>query len=257
MILVKPIHSPVFLAAHDLGVEFQIGRDDVKPGWEAYVPFVRSVHLPYSGLNVAAFDSAERGESVRRLEAAIAAACQYPVDRMVIHTAGFETRNGVAVGRYDLMIASFQRLADYAGGHGVTLCMENQVLREPEKRRIYGDSASEWRRILHDIDRPNLLLTLDTSHAASSAAVFADAGERRAALADFLACPELIGHVHWSDSLLENREARYNDMHLPPGVGDLPRPFHARVKRLPVVKLLEQTCSEDAVEAALAFIAGL
>lgn len=257
MILVKPIHSPAFLWSHELGVEVQLGRDDVKPGWEAYVPYVRGVHLPYSGLNVAAFDREEREESVRQLEAAIAAACQYPVDRMVVHTAGFETRNGIAVGSYDLMITSFQRLAAFAAGREVMLCIENQVLRAPEKRRIYGDNAAEWRRILRDIDRSNVLLTLDTSHAASSAVVFADVAQRLAALDDFLACPELIGHVHWSDSRLGNQEALYQDLHLAPGAGDLPRLFHARVKRLPVVKLLEQTCSEGDVEAALAFIAGL
>jgi len=257
MILVKPIHSVAFLSAHELGVEFQLGRDDVKPGWEAYVPYVRGVHLPYSGLNVAAFDREERKESVRQLEAAIAAACRYPVDRMVIHTAGFETRNGVAVGSYDLMITSFQRLAAVAAGRGVTLCIENQVLRAPEKRRIYGDSAAEWRQILRDIDHPNVRLTLDTSHAASSAAAFADFERRLAVLDDFLACPELIGHVHWSDSRLVNQDALYQDLHLTPGAGDLPRLFHERVKRLPVIKLLEQTCSEADVEAALAFIASL
>lgn len=257
MFLVRPIHSTAFLVRHALGVEAHIGRYDIRPGWKDYVPFVRGVHLPYAGFNVAALDRILREESIRQIEVAIDTGCHYPVDRMVIHTAGFETLNGIKVGAYELLIESFQRLASYAAKHKIILCIENQVLIKPEKRHVFGDNAAEWRRIYHDIDCPNILLTLDTSHAATSVAIYSDLGQRLAALEDFLAYPELIGRIHWSDSRLENQEALYNDMHLIPGAGDLPRSFHLRIKQLPVIKLLEQNCTENEVEQALEFIAGL
>ncbi len=76
-------------------------------------------------------------------------------------------------------------------------------------------------------------------------------------LDEFLSRPELIGRVHWSDARLRNREALYNDMHLVPGRGDLPREFHRRVHQLPAVKLLEQKCTEADVLEGLKFIASL
>ena len=51
MLLVRPIHEPDFLSKHHLGVETHITRDDVKEGYEKYLPFVHGVHLPYKNVN--------------------------------------------------------------------------------------------------------------------------------------------------------------------------------------------------------------
>lgn len=257
MYLVRPIHSVEFLEANDLGVEAHIGRYDTRPGWEQYVSFVRGVHLPYVGCNLAALDADERERSIRTMIAAIETGRQYPVDRMVVHTAAFESLDTVRVGDYGLMIESFRRLADYARDVGIMLCIENQVFREPECRRIFGDSAEEWFRIHRDIGRANVALTLDVSHAATSVGVHDAAEARRRALFDFLRNPELIGRVHWSDACIERNEARFNDMHLVPGQGDLPLDFHREVNALDAVKLLEQNCSEQDVLQGLAFVRGL
>ncbi len=254
MYLVRPIHSVAFVKANDLGVEAHIGRYDTRPGWDQYVPFVRGVHLPYAGCNLAALDADERERSIRAIMAAIESGRQYPVDRMVVHTAAFESLDTVRVGDYGLMIESFRCLADYARDVGIMLCIENQVLREPAHRRIYGDCAEEWFGIHRDIDRANVALTLDVSHAATSAAVHDDVEARRRALFDFLRRPELIGRVHWSDACIDRNEARFNDMHLVPGQGDLPLDFHRKVKALDAVKLLEQNCSEQEVLQGLAFV---
>lgn len=257
MLLVRPIHSIPFLQRHGFGVEAHIGRYDQRPGWDDYVPFVHGVHLPYGGLNLAAYDDEMRQKSIQAIKDAIENACQYQVDRMVIHTAGFKSQNNVEVGKYELMIESFKELAKFAAEKNIILCIENQVLREPEMRRIFGDHPAEWLQIYHDINHSNIMLTLDTSHAATSAAIYADHKKQLAVLDEFLAFPELIGRVHWSDARLANQEAKFNDMHLVPGTGDLPREFHQRINQLPVTKLLEQNCSEEEVEQALPFIASL
>ncbi len=257
MYLVRPIHSIAFLEAQGLGVEAHIGRYDTRPGWESYVPFVGGVHLPYAGCNLASFDADERERSLRIILNGIETGRRYPVDRMVVHTAAFERQGDVRVGDYELMIGSFRRLADHAAAVGIMLCVENQVLREPEKRRIFGDSAEEWFRIVRDIDRENVALALDTSHAATSVAAYDRAEDRRNALFEFLAHSDRIARVHWSDARIERNESRFNDMHLVPGQGDLPLVFHRAVHALPAVKLLEQNCTESDVLDGLRFIRGL
>ncbi len=258
MLLVKPIHSPEFLKQHNLGVEGVIGWNDQKDNWEQYIPFVKGAHLPHSyGINLGAINRDDRHHALQKLKQAIDEARKYSVKRMVVHTSGFEKLDDVLVGEYAIMIAGLQQLADYAATDGTVLCIENQVHREPHKRRIYGDCAEEWFQVLRDVDRTNTMLTLDSSHAASSVAVIEDAAARRKALFEFLQHPELIGYVHWSDSRIENREALYTDMHLVPGSGDLPREFHRRIKQLDCPKLLEQNCTEAEVQEALQFIDGL
>ncbi len=257
MYLTRPCHRPEFLRAHNLGVEAHIGRYDRLPDWPQYIPFVYGVHLPYAGLNLAANERQARENSLRQIKLALDEGCQYPVDRMVIHTVGFESIEGVLVGSYDHMIASLRNLADYAAEKKIVLCIENQVLLDVSRRRIYGSNAAEWLQIYQDINHPNVLLTLDSSHAATSVAVYETAEERAERLFDFLAHPEWIGRVHWSDARITNNEAYQNDMHLVPGQGDLPRKFHQAIKNLPVIKLLEQRCPEEEVIAGLKFIDSL
>ncbi len=257
MYLTRPCHRPEFLREHHLGVEAHIGRYDRLPDWPQYIPFVYGVHLPYAGLNLAANDEQLRKQSLQQLKMALDEGCRYPVDRMVIHTIGYETIEGVLSGAWEHMIRSLQNLADYAAEKKIILCIENQVLREEHLHRVYGSNAAEWLQIYSDVDRANVLLTLDSSHAATSVAVYDTAEERAERLFDFLSHPEWIGRVHWSDSRITNNESRFNDMHLVPGQGDLPRKFHQAIRQLPVTKLLEQRCPEEEVIAGLKFIESL
>ena len=256
MLLICPVHTPHFLRQNDLFVEAHIGRYDALPGWEAYIPFVRGVHLPYANLNLAALNDEHRLHSIQTVKDAIDVGCQYPVDHMVMHTMGIESLDGRRIGSYERMIDGIRILADYAACKGITLCMENQAQHVPH-RVIYGVYAEEWYQICEDVDRKNLLLTLDTSHAACAAATFVGAEKRFAYMYAFLKHPEKIGRVHWSDSRLKNAEAFYKDLHLIPGEGDLPRAFHQQIKKLNAVKTLEQKRSEEDVIRGLAFLESL
>lgn len=130
-------------------------------------------------------------------------------------------------------------------------------MREPGKHRSYGYCASEWYRIYRDVARKNVMLTLDTSHAATSVAVYDELKDRQTHIFDFLEHPEWIGRVHWSDSVLADNASKFNDMHLVPGRGDLPREFHQAIKQLPCVKTLEQNASDDEHIFSFEFIESL
>jgi sugar phosphate isomerase/epimerase len=254
MILTRPLHSPEFYQAHGLGVETHITRYDILPNWPQYIPFTYGVHLPYAGMNLAALDDELRQQSLAKLESAFDEALRYPVDRMVMHTIGIEREQDEIVGSYDRMISALQSFADYAARQKIILCKENQLMPRPERRAIFGCTAKTWLQIHKDVARDNVMLTLDSSHASTSVAIFDSYEERITRLYDYLAQPELIGRIHWSDSRLKNQEALYHDMHLVPGKGDLPRDFHRKIKALDVIKLLEQKCSEEEVLEGLKFI---
>ena len=257
MLLTCPVQTPEFLSAHNLGVEVHITRDDIRPEWNQYIPFVHGVHLPYNKLNLAALDDAHRTRSVDAICSAIDTGCAYGVDRMVMHACGIESDHGEPTGTYERLIDSIRALADYAATRGITLCIENAALHNPH-RRMFGIFAHEWFQIQADVNKPNVLLTLDTSHAATSAAMLHYRAEDRFAyLYEYLKHPELIGRVHWSDSRLTYAEAYYNDLHLVPGEGDLPLDFHRQIKALDAVKTLEQRCEPERVAAGLAFIESL
>ena len=257
MLLTCPVQTPEFLKKNQLGVEVHIGRDDVQPHWAQLAPFVGGVHLPYDKLNLAALDEDWKRTSVETIQAAIDAGCVYGVEKMVMHPRGLESERGEAVGSYPRLIDSLGQLADYAAGKGITLCLENAALHQ-SKRRCYGIFAQEWLQLFEDLAHPNVLLTLDTSHAATSAAMLLDnAKDRFAYMYEFLKYPERIGRVHWSDSRLTYGEAYFNDLHLVPGDGDLPREFHRQILQLPVVKTLEQRCPGEELQRGLDFVASL
>lgn len=257
MFLICPCHTPEFLTEHGLGIEAFVTKIELLPNWEQYLPFAKGVHLPYKDLNLAALDDELRQRSIDSVKSAIDEGYnRYSVNRMVMHSMGIQRRHGVEVGNYERMIDGLRQLADYAATKNITLCLENQCLHIPHLDR-FGTMAHEWLQLPKDVERPNIMLTLDTSHAACAAATLETAEERFAYMFEFLKYPELIGRVHWSDSRLTNNEAYRNDMHLVPGEGDLPIEFHRQIKALDAVKTLEQHVSEERVIQGLQFIESL
>ncbi len=257
MLLTRPCHSPDFMDKYHIGVETHIFRTDNQPDFEQYIPYIHGVHLPYANLNLAAYDEDLRNRSIIRIKEAIDEACKYPVTELVMHPTGYEVTPEKIIGCYDLMIPSIQEIADYAAGKNKIICLENQVMREHWKHRSYGYCASEWFRIHRDVQRPNVMLTLDTSHAATSVAVYDSLADRRKHIFDFLEYKALIGRIHWSDSVLAENTSKFNDMHLVPGRGDLPKEFHQEIKKISCVKTLEQRVSDEEHIFSFEFIESL
>ncbi|MBR1952275.1 MAG: TIM barrel protein [Lentisphaeria bacterium] len=170
MLLVRPIHEPEQLKCYELGVETHITRDDIKEGYEKYIPFVHGVHLPYKDVNLAAFDPEERRAGVEHIKKCVETGCRYPVDRMVMHPCGTLSFQGVECGTYEPLIDCLREIADFMAQKGLILCLENQLYKPIDVRVVVGCHSEEWFQLYHDIDRPNVKLTFDSSHAASCAA---------------------------------------------------------------------------------------
>ncbi len=257
MLLVRPIHDPEFLAKHGLGVETHITRYDVLEGYEKYIPFVHGVHLPYKDVNFASPDEEIRQKGLAFVKSAADKAVLYPVDRVVMHPCGIMSVAGETTGVYGKLIDSLREIADYLAQKGLMLCLENQLYCPPEQKVVAACKSEDWFQLYHDVNRPNVKLTLDSSHAASCAAEEDTDEKRIAAMWKYLEHPDYIGRFHWSDSRITGGESLFRDMHLVPGKGDLPREFHQAILRHPARKLLEQKCTAEAVAEGLEFISTL
>ena len=257
MLLVRPIHDPDFLSRYSLGVETHITRDDVLDGYERYIPYVHGVHLPYKGVNFASCDETERQKGLEFVKRAADVAVRYPVDRVVMHPCGIMSINGEKSGEYGKLIDSLREIADYLAQKGLIVCLENQLYKPADVREVFACRSSEWFQLYTDLNRPNVKLTFDSSHAASCAAEEPTDEKRIAALWKYLEHPDYIGRFHWSDSRIRGGESLFRDMHLVPGQGDLPWEFHQAIWRHPARKLLEQRCTKEEVAAGLVFISGL
>lgn len=255
--LTRPCHSPEFMEKYQAGVETHIFRSEKQEDFEQYIPWIYGVHLPYAGLNLSAYNEEVRRASIQKVKEAIDVGCQYPTDRFVMHPTGYESIRGEVLGIYEILCESLREIADYAAEKKKIICLENQVMREPGNARSYGYCAAEWFRLYDDLEKPNIMLTLDSSHAATSVAVYDSLADRQKHIFDFLKRPELIGRVHWSDSVLKDNTSKFNDMHLVPGKGDLPREFHQAIKALPCLKTLEQRVSDEEHIQGFEFIESL
>jgi sugar phosphate isomerase/epimerase len=262
------------LAELNLGVEGSITADGDVRLPELAAPYLFSIHLPYSRegtrFNGGSPDETVRQDVIGRVTAAIDTAVKLGAKRGVIHPMGIQRWEGSVEATWEHTVRSIAAVVDHATAAGLQICLENNVYYwsgvadetppeqglEQRTNHIFGSTPREWLDLWRAVDRPQLRLCLDTSHAATYAARSSDPDEAARLLDEFLVEPDLIAHVHWSDSWLCDPRGR-RDAHLHVGTGTLPRAFHARVKGLAATKHLEHQTTPDQLRAELAYIAAL
>ncbi|MAG35124.1 MAG: hypothetical protein CL878_02595 [Dehalococcoidia bacterium] len=263
---------PDMVAELGLGVEALMRADGEVALPASHAPYLFSVHLPFTDdegrLNVGAYDEARREVSIDTVLGAIDVACDVGAARGVIHSMGLVRFEGAEVGDWDRTVAGLQRIADYARAKDLELVLENVVFYWPpvpphipaeqadRSQCLYqlGREPQEWRELWAAIDRDNVRLCLDTSHATTRAVASSNLEEQIKCVHEFLDVGgDLITHVHWSDNYLGGHRGR-DDSHLHVGQGTLPRAFHARVKQLAAVKHLEHKSTVEELRAELAYI---
>jgi sugar phosphate isomerase/epimerase len=266
--------DPEILAELDLGVEGSVKGDGSVTLPAAAAGRVVSMHLPYSSAgsrwNVGSDDEAVRRPAIDGVKRAIEVAKGVGAERGVIHPMGIARWSGQVEATFERTVEGLREIVDHARGAGLTLCLENNRLywdgisneARPEdadranENHILGSTPQEWRDLYHAIGRDELRLCLDTSHASTYAALSSDPARAGQLLDEYLAEPDLIAHVHWSDSWLCDPRGR-QDAHLPVGTGTLPPAFHARVKALAALKHLEHKATPDQLRTEITFIGSL
>ena len=234
-----------------------------------------SAHAPSAvgelRLNIAATDDDFRRESIDHIVAYVERARRYPrVKQVNIHFAAKrwvdETQVRGQKGDYGRLIDGVREIAAFADEHGIEIVMENGTAKWTDvaddvpaaqvdwsDRNVYfGMPPEEWIQICEDVDRPNVGLCLDSSHACTYAQTFQDDRREEVVMA-YLARPELVRHVHWSDNYLYDARGR-NDSHLSVGTGTLPTEMHRAIKALDATLLLEHFYTPQELEEELAYI---
>lgn len=226
--------------------------------------------------NIASTDDEFRDVSIRTILDYVDVARRYPHLKLVnMHFAPKrwidETQNQCQTGTYDRLIDGIRQIAAFAERRGIQIVLENncayfelngiaddvpaEKVDWAGKNEYFGVSPEEWTQVCEDVDRPNVGLCLDTSHACTYAHTFPEDRRRERMLA-FLAKPHLIRHVHWSDNYLYDTRGR-NDSHVSVGKGSLPTELHRGIKRLDAVILLEHFYTIDELEQELEYVTAL
>ena len=262
-----------------LGLTAESSMADNLDEIEDYSDVLISAHAPATigelRLNVAATDDAFRRESIDHISAYVDRASRFPNVRQVnIHFAPRrwvdDTQLRGQRGDYGRLIDGVREIAAFAAARDIEIVMENGTAKwfgvdddvpaeavDWSDRNVYfGMAPEEWVQVCEDVDRPNVGLCLDSSHVCTYAQTFADHSRRAEVAMAYLARPELIRHVHWSDNYLYDPRGR-EDSHLSVGKGTLPTELHRGIKRLDATLLLEHFYTEEELDEELAYIDGL
>ena len=250
-------------------------NDDIESADE-FSELLISVHAPAGiegmRLNVAATEDDFRQVSIDCIVSCIDKTRRYPkVKKVIMHTAPKlwidDSQLRGQEGDYDRQIDGIRQIASFAAEYGIEVVLENNrayfsgIPDEVSADQVdwagrnayFGESAEEWIQICEDVDRPNVGLCLDASHACTYAHAFADPGHRRERVMAFLAKPRLIRHVHWSDNYLYDVRGR-SDSHACVGKGSLPIELHRAIKGLDATLLLEHYYTIEEREEEMEFI---
>jgi len=250
------------------------GLEEMRP----YADLLATAHGPFKDgkdgeirLNSAATDGDFREESIKIIENFIDMTEAFPqLTQINLHFGGVrrfepEQTHG-REGEYNLQVEAFQRIADFAAKRDKEIVLENSVaawggvsndtpydqVDWSEQNLNFGTDPEEWIRICEEVDRPNVGLCLDTSHACTYSHRFPE-GQRPDILFSFLQRPEMVRHVHWSDNYLYDVRGRF-DSHEILGRGTEPVEFHREIKGLDAIILLETACTVEELQEQLGFI---
>ena len=239
---------------------------------------VVSAHAPYSNpdgrLSIADVDDGMREASIGEIEAYIeGAGSLFPnLQQINMHCSPkrWASESRPLYGDYDRLIDAIRRIAGKADQSGLRVVVENnraywegvpddepadEVDRDAQND-YFGIEPEEWIGIQRDVDRSNVYLCLDTSHACTHTQTVADPAERVDMMFRYLDAGDALRHFHWNGNDL-NTAAGRQDKHFSLHEDNFPDDLHARIKSWEGTHLLEHWYGEEALEEELRFIEGL
>jgi sugar phosphate isomerase/epimerase len=262
-----------------LGLFTELGMVTNRDELSALSDLAISAHAPlYRGeirLNIAATDDEFRQMSFHDILGYIDLVKDMPkMKKINMHPSPkqwlYETQTGGRQGDYGLMIEGIRRIADHCAESGLDVVLENNSSRwtgVPDDlpadqvdwanmTLAFGSSPEEWIQVCEDVDRPNVFLCLDSSHACTYAHTIVDPELRAEAVMAYLARPDLIDHVHWNDNYLYDTRGR-EDSHAVLGKGTLPVEMHRGIKALDATLMIEHFYTIEELEQELEYVEGL
>lgn len=120
-----------------------------------------SLHAPYHDVNIATFNERVRKEVKRQHKECIETANYLGANIVVIHPGFVSSRKFRREKAFQKMIENLDRFCEIAEDFGVTLSIENLASKE----KAMGVKIPEIKRIINEVDRENLKVTLDIAHA--------------------------------------------------------------------------------------------
>lgn len=262
-----------FVREHAQGTEVII-RDDGLAPFREWVDLIRTIHLTWTRngrINLATPDRDRRETDLEFLKNHVSLGKEVKPLLYVIHPLGVRQLEGVPAGEWDILVPMLQRLADETRSErsGPLVIENNRVywegvsdstpIEEADRSgvtRCFGETAEEWGALVQAVDRDDVHLCLDLSHASTTTKLYPPGPEREQCLRAFLRFSDRIRHVHWSDSHLQDNRGR-DDLHLPVGQGTLPRWFHQAIRELGVTYMFEVKAEPEVIMDMLAFVRSL
>ncbi len=160
-----------------------------------------SLHSPYHDVNIATLNQRIREEVMRQHKECIETANYLDAEKIVIHPGFVSSRKYKKQKAFQQMIENLTRLCEIGEEFGVTLSIENLA----SKKKAMGIKISEIKRIINEVNKENLKVTLDIAHANTT-----EVGPKTYAKE----LEPLIEHLHISDNVGA-------DEHLPIGQGNI------------------------------------
>ncbi len=252
----------------------RMGIEEMRP----FADFLISGHAPVKKdevyLNLASTDDRLRENAIDRQLAYVNAVAQLPKLKQInLH---FAPRRWVDDAQpdghefdYDRQIDAIRQIAAMAAERGIEIVLENLPVTWRDvpddttgdqvdwsnRNAYFGTTPEEWIGVCEEVARPNVALCLDSSHACTYAHLFPE-HKRPEVMMSFLARPDLLKHVHWSDNYLYDSRGR-EDSHAFVGKGTLPEEIHRTIKGLDATLMLEHSPPPEELEEELEYIDGL
>ncbi len=194
----------------------------------------------------------------------------HPSPKYWKHTDKHTGDVSISEGDYNKLIDTIREISSFAEARGIEIVLENNAIHWPdgtvnpswEKVDVnsfdewsFGSSPEEWIRICEDVDRVNVKLCLDSSHACTYALGMKDEDKEKEVM-KYVSRPDLLRHVHWNDNYLYD-DRGMNDSHAALNQGTLPTELHRVIKYLDATLLLEHFYGLETLEEELQFIDSL
>ena len=264
------------LERYGFGVEAPTSLKD--PAIDPVADLVVSAHALYSKdgirLSIADVDDSRRSASIAEIVAYIeAAVSRFPNLRQInMHASPkrFLYEQFMLLGDYARLIDAIREIATTAAKHGLNIVVENnraywdgvpddteaETVDRREQNDYFATAPEEWRQVQIDVDRPNVSLCLDTSHACTYAQTVENLAEREAIMMRYLEAGDALKHFHWNGNDLLTNAGR-QDKHFSLHEDSLPEILHARIKTWEGTRLLEHWYGEEKLEGELKYIGTL